>query len=174
MRHLITDYFSITAHLLLHHLLYCHEVQYHPRQSLTLKDSPAAKGKKDRMLSDVPHFPLTRELRITAFSVNLTVSCNPTSPSWTSSPSPRGEQDTVTIILHRRGQRVLETCTLFPTHNTVLGILEALFQFLAKKCSFLKINSNKQTATDSTHHSLVRHERRIYFPNKAKAAEYLL
>lgn len=69
----------------------------------TLKDSPGAKGKKERVFSAGPHFPARRALRWTALSGKLTFSWSPTSPSVSSSC---GALDRVTSMLrrHREGR----------------------------------------------------------------------
>lgn len=62
----------------------------------TLKDSPGAKGKKERVFSAGPHFPSRRALRWTALSMKLTFNCSPTSASVSSS---WGMLDRVTSML---------------------------------------------------------------------------
>lgn len=68
--------------------------------SFTLKDSPGAKGKKERVFSARPHFPARRALRWTALSGKLTCKWRPTSASVSSSC---GALDRVTSMLRQHG-----------------------------------------------------------------------
>lgn len=70
--------------------------KYQHLQKSTLKDSPGAKGKKDRVFSACPHFPARRAFRWTALSIKLTFNWSPTSPSVSSS---WGALDRITSML---------------------------------------------------------------------------
>lgn len=75
----------------------------------TLKDSPGAKGKKDRVFSARPHFPARRALRWTALSGKLTFKWRPTSASVSSSC---GALDRVTSMLRATRNRHNDTLCL--------------------------------------------------------------
>lgn len=72
----------------------------------TLKDSPGAKGKKDRVFSALPHFPARRALRWTALSGKLTFKWRPTSASVSSSC---GALDRITSMLRATRNRHNDT-----------------------------------------------------------------
>lgn len=74
----------------------------------TLKDSPGAKGKKERVVSGLPHFPARRALRWTALSGKLTFNWSPTSPSVSSS---RGALDRISSMLNKHTRQIRNTQT---------------------------------------------------------------
>ena len=74
----------------------------------TLKDSPGAKGKKERVVSGLPHFPADRALRWTALSGKLTFNWSPTSPSVSSS---RGALDRISSMLNKHTRQIRNTQT---------------------------------------------------------------